>query len=322
MNILVTGGAGFIGSHTAKELCRRGHHVVIVDDFNDYYDPQLKEDRVQVLLKGLDIPVHRIDIRDYSALERVFGQYHFDAVCHLAARAGVRASLEHPRLYQEVNVGGTTNMLELSVRSGVGRFVFASSSSVYGNNKKLPFSEDDPVDHPISPYAATKKACELMAYSYHHLYHLPVVGLRYFTVYGPWGRPDMALFKFTRAIVEGTPIEVYNKGDMRRDFTYIDDIVLGTVAATELSDREYHVLNLGNNHTEQLTEFITIIENEVGKTAKKIYKDIQPGDVPATSADITKARELLGFGPKTRIQEGIPRFIEWYQSSYQAALSN
>jgi len=316
MKILVTGGAGFIGSHTAKMLSDRGHRVVIVDDFNDYYDPQLKEDRVRVLLKGLDIPVHRIDIRDYSSLEGVFSQYHFDAVCHLAARAGVRASLEQPRLYQEVNVGGTTNMLELSVRNGVGRFVFASSSSVYGNNTKFPFSEEDPVDHPISPYAATKKACELMAYSYHHIHGLSVAGLRYFTVYGPWGRPDMALFRFTRSIVAGQPIDVYNHGTMKRDFTYIDDIVQGTVAAIEYKQPGYDIVNLGNNRPEDLLHFIKIIEQAVGKIAVMEFLPIQPGDVEQTFADIEKARRRYGFTPSTSIGVGIPRFVEWYREYY------
>ncbi len=316
MKILVTGGAGFIGSHTAKMLSDRGHRVVIVDDFNDYYNPKLKEDRVSVLLTGYDIPVERIDVRDYDRLHSLFKKNRFDAICHLAARAGVRASLEQPRLYQEVNVGGTTNLLEFSVQFNVQQFVFASSSSVYGNNTKVPFAEDDPVDHPISPYAATKKACELMAYAYHHIYRLPVIGLRYFTVYGPWGRPDMALFKFTDAIVRGKPIDVYNHGNMLRDFTYVDDIVWGTVHALEYADGGYHILNLGNNHAEELGNFIGLLERALGKTAQKNYLPMQPGDVPATYADIARAKSLLGFEPGTRIGEGILKFVQWYRQYY------
>ena len=316
MNILVTGGAGFIGAHTVKALADRGHTPVIVDDFNNFYDPQLKEDRIGMLLKGYDVPVYRVDIRDTQGMERVFSQHAFDTVCHLAAYAGVRASLEQPRLYYDVNVMGTVNLMECAVRNAVGRFVFASSSSVYGNNKNLPFREDDPVDHPISPYAVTKKICELIGYCYHHLHGLSVVGLRYFTVYGPWGRPDMALFCLTRDIVAGKPIKVYNHGVMRRDFTYIDDIVQGTVAAIEHQGAGYDIVNLGNNEPEDLLRFITVIEQAVGKTAQKQFLPIQPGDVEQTYADIQKARSLFGFSPQTSIDQGIPRFVQWYRDYF------
>jgi len=317
MKILVTGGAGFIGAHTAKMLCDRGHSVVIVDDFNDYYSVQLKEDRIVTLLRGYAIEIERIDIRNVTALELLFQRNNFDAVCHLAARAGVRSSLENPGLYYDVNVMGTLNIFECARKFGVSRVVFASSSSVYGNNTKLPFSEEDFVDHPISPYAATKKSCELMAYHYHNLHAMNVIGLRFFTVYGPWGRPDMALFKFTDAIVHDRPIDVYNHGKMLRDFTYVNDIVRGTVGALEYDGGGYHILNLGNNHVQELGDFITVLERTLGKISQKNYLPMQPGDVSATYADIAKARMLLGFESETNIEQGIPKFIEWYKEYYR-----
>ena len=316
MKILVTGGAGFIGSHTIKKLLKRGDDVVVVDDFNDYYDVTLKEDRISKFLGNPDIPVYREDIRNLDAMKKIFKEQKIDKVCHLAARAGVRASLLDPFLYEEVNVRGTLNLLECAKEFGIENFVYASSSSVYGGNKKIPFSESDPVDNPISPYAATKKTCELLAHTYHHLYKLRTTGLRYFTVYGPWGRPDMALFKFTRLIKKGEPIEVYNFGKMKRDFTFIDDIVAGTISSLD-KNLDYEIINLGNNHTEELSYFIECIEKELGKQAIKELKEIPPGDVPQTYANIEKAKTLLGFEPKTRITEGIKEFISWYQQYYQ-----
>lgn len=312
MNVLVTGGAGFIGSHTIKKLIDDGHQIICVDDFNTYYNPQLKEDRIKKFLKDYHFPVYRTDIRDMSGLRAIFVQHKIDKICHLAARAGVRASLKDPFLYEEVNIKGTMNLLELAREFEIHNFVLASTSSVYGGNTKLPFSESDPVDRPISPYAATKKACELIGYYYHHLYKLPIICLRFFTVYGPWGRPDMALFSFTDAIMKGHAIDVYNHGKMKRDFTYIDDIVNGIVAALN-AQLGYEIINLGHNHPEDLMEFIATIEKSVGKATEKNLKPLQPGDVVATYADIQKAQKLLGFQPKTSIYQGIPQFVEWYK---------
>jgi UDP-glucuronate 4-epimerase len=257
-----------------------------------------------------------VDIADYKALERVFDARHFDKVCHLAAQAGVRYSLTNPFAYETANGLGTLNVLELCRHKGVQTLVYASSSSVYGGNKKIPFSVDDPVDKPISLYAATKKYNELMAHTYHHLYGLRCTGLRFFTVYGPWGRPDMALFKFTKAILEGKPIEVYNYGKMRRDFTYVTDVVAGVLASL---DKEYpcEVFNLGNSQTVELLHFIRCIEKELGREAKMNLLPLQPGDVPETFADIQKSRDMLGFNPAVKIEEGIRRFIAWYKDYYK-----
>lgn len=314
--VLVTGAAGFIGSHTARVLLARGYAVVGVDDFNDYYPVSLKEDRVRHLLNHPQFTLHRGDICDAAFLNSVFEQHSIHRIAHLAARAGVRYSLLHPDLYQQVNVGGTLNVLECARRFEVGQMVFASTSSVYGGNTKIPFSETDPVDTPISPYAATKRAAELLCYTYHHLYKFPVTVLRFFTVYGPWGRPDMALFKFTKAILEGEPIEVFNGGDMRRDFTYIDDIVSGVVEALE-RPLGFETINLGNSHSEALEDFIALLEKALGLKAQRKNLPMQPGDVPATYADISKAQRLLGFSPQTKIQDGIPRFVEWYKGYYK-----
>ena len=314
MKILVTGGAGFIGSHLSKTLMDRGDKVVIIDNFNDYYDPKLKEDRIKNILGGYDFKLYRGDIRDRGLLEEIFEKEEIDKVVHLAAMAGVRNSLRDPLLYEEVNVRGTMNLLELSVKHKIRNFVYASSSSVYGNNSKLPFSETDSVDTPISPYAASKKACELFAHVYSHIYKLPTTGLRFFTVYGPWGRPDMALFLFTRAIIDGNPIEVYNNGNMSRNFTYVDDIVSGTITVLD-ADLPYAVMNIGGDREEKLLRFIEVIEENVGKNAEKKMMPIQPGDVPATVADIDKLRKM-GWEPTTRIEEGIGRFVEWYREYY------
>lgn len=315
MKILLTGGAGFIGSHTAHALLERGDDVICVDDFNSYYDVSLKEARVKSLVEHPRFILYRDDITDETAMQRIFEMHSIDKVCHLAARAGVRYSIQYPLLYEHVNVRGTTILLDLARQYEVKNFVFASTSSVYGGNTKVPFSENDPVDNPISPYAATKKACELMAYTYHHLYGMHVTGLRFFTVYGPWGRPDMALFLFTHNILNGKPIDVYNYGKMKRDFTYVDDIVQGVVSALD-HDFGYEIFNLGNSNTVDLDYFIECLENELGIKAKRNPMPIQPGDVPVTYADISKAKKLLGFTPKTNVDYGIKHFVEWYRGYY------
>lgn len=318
MKILITGGAGFIGSNLAKRLMDRGDKVVIIDNLNDYYDPKLKKDRVKHILKGYDFKFYKGDIRDEKLLDKIFKTEKLDKVMHLAAMAGVRNSLLDPKLYEEVNIRGTLNLLELSVKYKIKNFVYASSSSVYGNNTKVPFSESDPVDTPISPYAASKKATELIAHVYSHIYGLPTTGLRYFTVYGPWGRPDMALFLFTDAIVKGKPIKVFNHGKMSRNFTYVDDIVSGTMVALD-TPQKYAVMNIGGDREETLLRFIEVIEENIGKKAKKKKMPIQPGDVPSTVADIRKLRKL-GWKPTTRIEEGIKNFVEWYKKYYKTNL--
>jgi len=316
MKVLITGGAGFIGSVTAKRLIERGDKVVLIDNFNDYYDPQLKEDRIKVLLKGQKkhYKLYRGDIRDKVFLEKMFKKERPDKVVHLAAMAGVRYALENPSIYVDVNVMGTTNLLDMAVKYKIKNFLYASSSSVYGNNKKQPFSEIDNVDTPISPYAATKKATELMAHVYSHVYKLPTTGLRFFTVYGPWGRPDMALFKFTTNILAGKPIDVYNYGKMSRNFTYIDDIVSGILTVLDLN-LPYNITNIGGDREETLMHYIEVLEKNLGKTAKKNMMPIQPGDVPSTVADIRKLRKL-GWKPTTRIDKGIKQFVEWYKDYF------
>ncbi len=317
IKVLITGGAGFIGSATAKALIDRGDTPVLIDNFNDYYDPKLKEDRIKKFLKDYkgQFKLYRGDIRDRAFLEKVFKKERVDKVVHLAAMAGVRNSLRNPALYADVNVMGTTYLLDLSVKYGVKNFLYASSSSVYGNNKKLPFSESDPVDTPISPYAATKKATELMAHVYSHIHGLPTTGLRFFTVYGPWGRPDMALFDFTRAIFADETIKVYNHGNMTRNFTYVDDIVSGILTCLD-ANLACAVMNIGGDKEEKLTRFIEVIEKNVGKAAKKEMHPMQPGDVPSTVADIKKLRKL-GWKPTTRIDVGIKNFVEWYKDYFK-----
>lgn len=313
MRILLTGGAGFIGNHVALELIARGYYPVIVDNFNDYYDPALKEARVKRLPEG-KCEVHRLDLSDFAGIEKLFKAHGFEKVCHLAAQAGVRYSLTHPFVYENANMLGTLNILELCRHNGVKRLVYASSSSVYGKNTKLPFSEDDRVDNPISLYAATKKANELYAHTYSHLYGLETVGLRFFTVYGPWGRPDMAAYLFADAIMAGRPIKVFNHGKMRRDFTYIDDIVSGIVASIkEPLPTHCEVFNLGNHRSVELMRYIGLIEDYLGKKARMEMLPLQAGDVPETYADIDKARKYLGFEPKTPVEEGLRWFIEWFR---------
>jgi len=316
MKVLITGGAGFIGSATAKQLMDRGDRVALIDNFNDYYDPQLKRDRIKIFLKGYKgkFVLYTGDIRDVKFLEKVFQKEKPDKVIHLAAMAGVRNSLENPALYADINIMGTVNLLELSVKHKIKNFVYASSSSVYGNNKKFPFSEKDNVDTPISPYAATKKADELLAHVYSHIYKLPTTGLRYFTVYGPWGRPDMALFLFTKNIFSGKPILVNNHGKMSRNFTYVDDIASGTITTLD-ADLPYAVMNIGGDRENTLIEFIGEIEKNVGKKAKMKMMPLPPGDVISTVADIKKLRQM-GWKPTTRIDKGIKNFVEWYREYY------
>jgi UDP-glucuronate 4-epimerase len=322
MSILVTGAAGFIGYHVAEALLGRGDTVVGIDNLNAYYDVKLKEARLARLTARPGFTFHRVDIADRDAVAGLIGRHaDITGIVHLAAQAGVRYSLENPYAYVEANVMGQVVMLEAARRlEHLSSFVYASSSSVYGGNTKQPFSVEDPVDTPVSIYAATKRACELIGHSYSHLYGLPSIGLRFFTVYGPWGRPDMAAYLFTRAIIAGQPIDVFNNGRMKRDFTYIDDIVAGTIAALdrppdEAPDRARHkIYNLGNNQPEALTDFIATIEAALGRSAIKNLLPLQPGDVPETSADIEAARHELGFEPKTPIAVGIPRFVAWYKA--------
>jgi UDP-glucuronate 4-epimerase len=315
MKILVTGGAGFIGSHVVQALLNRGDEVVVVDNINDYYDVQLKKDRLKMILQ--EVTFYELDIADLEGMRKVFFDNKIDQVCHLAAQAGVRYSLENPFAYEKANNVGTLNILELMKEFGVKDLVYASSSSVYGGNKKTPFSVEDNVDRPVSLYAATKKYNELIAHVYHHLYGLNCLGLRFFTVYGPLGRPDMALFKFTKAILEDKPIDVYNFGNMKRDFTFITDIVDGVIRSLDrVSEVKYSVLNLGNSNTVQLNRFIEIIEEELGKKAERNLMPLQPGDVPETFADIEKTKEVLSWEPKVGIEEGIKKFIDWYKGYY------
>ncbi len=314
--VFVTGSAGFIGFSLSKRLLEEGRSVVGIDNLNMYYDVNLKKARLEILKSFDKFVFYKEDIQNLKALKDIFSRHRIDIICNLAAQAGVRYSLKDPFSYQKSNLEGFLNLLEIAREYGVENFVYASSSSVYGSNKKVPFSVDDRVDNPVSLYAATKKANELIAHAYSHLYQIPCTGLRYFTVYGPWGRPDMALFLFTDAILNNRPIDVYNYGDMKRDFTYIDDIVEGTIAAID-RPVPYEVFNLGNSKTEQLMELIRILEEELGQEAEKNMMPMQPGDVRQTSADIRKSRDLLGFNPKTSLKEGIKNFVEWYRAFYK-----
>jgi len=315
MKILVTGGAGFIGSQLIERLISDDHEIVCVDTLTPYYDPSLKKARLARFKDSIDF--HTTDITDLESLEELFEKKSFDAVCHLAAQAGVRHSLENPFVYADTNYVGTLTILELCKKFGVSKLVMASTSSVYGLNMKLPFSEDDRVDQPLSVYAASKRACELLAFSYHHLYNMNITCLRFFTVYGPWGRPDMALFKFTKNILKGKPIEVYGEGNMRRDFTYISDIVEGFVLALE-KPLGYRIINLGAGKPVELMEFVRILEQALGKKAEIELKPMQAGDVRETHSDIRKARQLLGYRPEVSVSEGVPALVDWYRSYYGA----
>ncbi len=314
-NVLVTGGAGFIGSHLVALLLAEGQwRVVVVDDFNDFYDPEVKRRNVAPHAGREDFRLHEADIRDRAALEEIFEGGSFDVIVHLAARAGVRPSLSEPVLYSETNIGGTLNLLELARAHGVRQFVFGSSSSVYGENEKVPFAEDDPVAKPISPYAATKAAGELLCHTYSHLFGVRTVALRFFTVYGARQRPDLAIHKFARLISKGEPIPVFGDGTTRRDYTYVDDIIAGVRAAMDYEGSDYEVFNLGESRTVELRELIALIERELGRKAVIDRQPTQPGDVPRTFADVSKARRLLGYDPQTPIEEGIRRFVEWFKS--------
>lgn len=334
MKILVTGAAGFIGMHTSERLLARGDEVVGLDNLNDYYDPTLKENRLARLTPHPAFRFVKLDVADRAGMERLFAEEGFDRVIHLAAQAGVRYSLQNPHAYVDSNLVGFMNILEGCRHGKVGHLVYASSSSVYGGNTLMPFSEHHSVDHPVSLYAATKKANELMAHTYSHLYGLPTTGLRFFTVYGPWGRPDMALFLFTRAILEGRPIDVFNHGRMRRDFTYIDDIVEGVIRTLDhvaeadpgfdadrpdpgRSNAPYRVFNIGNHNPVELMAFIEAIEAALGRTAEKNFLPLQDGDVPATYADTAELNAWTGFAPATPVPEGVARFVRWYREYYK-----
>ena len=333
MNVLVTGAAGFIGYHVARALLARGDAVVGFDVLNDYYDVNLKLARLEQLRPAKSFTFIKGALEDAAAVQALFAATRFDRVIHLAAQAGVRYSLANPGAYVQSNLVGFLNILEACRHARTPHLAFASSSSVYGLNAHYPFSVHDNVDHPISLYAATKKANELMAHAYAHLYGLPATGLRFFTVYGPWGRPDMALFKFTKAILAGAPIDVYNHGKMRRDFTYIDDIVQGVVRTADriatpnpawdsaapdpgTSPAPYRVYNIGNHTPVELDRFIAVIERALGKPAVRNYLPMQPGDVPATSADVDDLRRDVGFAPATPLETGVARFVEWYREYY------
>ena len=333
MKVLLTGAAGFIGMHVAQRLLARGDEVVGLDNLNDYYEVSLKEARLARLTPQPGFRFVKMSVEDRDGMAQLFAAERFDRVVHLAAQAGVRYSLQNPNAYIDANIVGFMNILEGCRHSGVQHLVYASSSSVYGGNTKMPFSEADSVDHPVSLYAATKKANELMAHTYSHLYGLPTTGLRFFTVYGPWGRPDMALFLFTKAMVEGRPIDVFNRGDMQRDFTFIDDIVEGVIRTLDRpaepdpafdgnhphpghSKAPFRVFNIGNQGPVKLMAFIEAIEKALGITAQKNLLPMQPGDVPATYADVSELTAWTGFSPATPIEEGVARFVEWYRAYY------
>jgi len=334
MKILVTGAAGFIGLHVSQLLLARGDQVVGIDNLNDYYDPRLKHDRLALLADQPGFRFQAMDVANRPAIDALFAEQRFDRVVHLAAQAGVRYSLQNPHAYIESNIVGFMNLLEACRHHALGHLVYASSSSVYGGNALLPFSEDHSVDHPVSLYAATKKSNELMAHTYSHLFGLPTTGLRFFTVYGPWGRPDMALFLFTKAILAGEPIKVFNHGQMVRDFTFIDDIAEGVVRTLDRapepdtrydpthpnpgrSHAPYRVFNIGNHQPVQLMDFIEAIEQATGRTAQKEFLPMQPGDVPATHADVSALAEWTGLRPATPVADGVQRFVAWYRSYFK-----
>ncbi|AWH87109.1 NAD-dependent epimerase [Limnobaculum parvum] len=334
MKFLVTGAAGFIGFHVSQRLLALGHDVVGIDNLNDYYDVNLKLARLELIENHPQFKFFKLDVADRNNIAQLFAEQNFQRVIHLAAQAGVRYSLDNPHAYADANLTGHLNILEGCRHHNIEHLLYASSSSVYGLNRKLPFSTDDSVDHPISLYAATKKANELMSHTYSHLFNLPTTGLRFFTVYGPWGRPDMALFKFTKAIVEGRSIDVYNHGDMRRDFTYIDDIVESIIRLQNViptvnsswtvetgtpatSSAPYVVYNIGNSEPVRLMEYIEAIEKALGETAQKNLLPIQPGDVMETSADTSALYNVIGFKPHTSVIDGVQKFVDWYRGFYQ-----
>jgi UDP-glucuronate 4-epimerase len=327
MNILVTGAAGFIGFHLSKRLLAENYHVIGVDNLNDYYDVRLKKERLELLTNHKKFTFYKVDLADQESLNQIFENHSIPIVINLAAQAGVRYSLTHPHSYVHSNLAGFVNILEVCRHYQVEHLVYASSSSVYGANTKTPFSTQDSVDHPVSIYAATKKANELMAHTYSHLFNIPTTGLRFFTVYGPWGRPDMAYYSFTKDIVEGNTIKVYNNGDMLRDFTYIDDIVEGIVKLLDhppmpdtnrnlnpsTSHAPYKIYNIGNNSPVRLMDFINTLEKLIGQKAEIEFLPMQPGDVKETYADITDLQKKAGFTPATPLQRGLGHFVEWYK---------
>ena len=314
-SILVTGGAGFIGSHLVDHLIAEGGwQITVVDDFNDFYSPEIKRANIAGHLLSSNYKLVEADIGDMAAMAALFTAEKFDCIVHLAARAGVRPSLAEPQLYTETNIVGTQNLLELAKEHGIKQFVFGSSSSVYGINKKVPFAEDDPIFQPISPYAATKAAGELLCHTYSHLYGIRVVALRFFTVYGARQRPDLAIHKFAKLISIRQPIPVFGDGTMRRDYTYIDDIIQGVRAAIDYHRSKYEIFNLGESQTIELNELIGLLEHSLDTHAIIDRQPLQPGDVPVTFADISKSRELLGYNPTTKIADGIPKFVEWFRS--------
>lgn len=318
-NILVTGGAGFIGSHLVETLLRENAwNVTVVDDLNDFYSPDIKRANLGLLRRSGDIQFFEADIRCSDSLQQVFDENRFDVIVHLAARAGVRPSLSEPKLYVETNINGTVNLLELARKYDVKQFVFGSSSSVYGENEKVPFAEDDPIFKPISPYAATKAAGELICHTYSHLFDIRTVCLRFFTVYGARQRPDLAIHKFSKLIYFGQPIQVFGDGSTRRDYTYIDDIIQGVRASIDYDGSMHEVFNLGESETTELGRLIELLEASLGKKAIIERLPPQPGDVPITFADISKARRLLNYNPTTKIEQGIPKFVEWFKTAQPA----
>ncbi|KAB2881487.1 NAD-dependent epimerase/dehydratase family protein [bacterium] len=317
MTVLVTGGAGFIGSHVCEALLAQNHKVICYDNFDEFYDPKIKELNISNCISSLNFKLIRNDILNFSDLCDVFRSDNIDLVIHLAARAGVRPSIQNPKLYQKVNIEGTMNVLEALRAFSVKKFILASSSSVYGNNLKTPYSETDNVDHVISPYAATKKACEVLAYAYHHLYQIDTFCLRFFTVYGPRQRPEMAIHYFTRSIDQNEKINLYGDGTSRRDYTYISDIVDGILKSMNHLNG-YEILNLGEAQTISLADIVSIIEQELSKKAMINWLPMQPGDVEKTFADIAKAKEIIGYHPKTQIKTGIKTFIQWYRDNFQS----
>lgn len=333
MNILVTGAAGFIGFHVTQRLLAAGHQIVGIDNLNDYYDVGLKQSRLDLIAQHPGFKFIKMELADRAAIASLFEQHAFQRVIHLGAQAGVRYSIDNPHAYADANLTGHLNILEGCRHYKIEHLLYASSSSVYGLNRKMPFSTDDSVDHPVSLYAATKKANELMSHTYSHLYQLPTTGLRFFTVYGPWGRPDMALFKFTRAMIAGEAIDVYNRGEMKRDFTYIDDIAEAIVRLQDVipqqdenwtvetgspatSSAPYRVYNIGNSQPTSLIKYIEAIEKALGVTAKKNLLPMQPGDVLETSADTAALYQAIGFKPQTSVEEGVERFVRWYREFY------
>ncbi|QUE87202.1 NAD-dependent epimerase [Exiguobacterium alkaliphilum] len=337
MRILITGSSGFVGFSLSKKLLETGHEVIGIDNMNDYYETDLKENRLESLRKFNNYKFHNVSLSDMESLKKIFDTYSLDYVINLAAQAGVRYSIENPQAYMDSNLQGFLNILEACRKNPVKHLIYASSSSVYGGNKIAPFSTNHNVDHPVSLYAATKKSNELMAHTYSHLYRIPTTGLRFFTVYGPWGRPDMAYFSFTKDIIEGNPIKVFNHGKMERDFTYIDDIVEGiiklipnapkanldwneSVDSTSESFAPYKIYNIGNNEPVTLMQFIKTLEQKIGKEAVKVYMDMQPGDVHRTYADVSDLERDIGFKPRTSIEDGLGKFVDWYKEYYKVQI--